>query len=453
MSMNTRQHSASAARTSAEHGQFCHIVMFSGSRPILLLAAMLLLPGLCYAARSAKPDSVRVSSAASAASGVAPAANPDASANADIAGIRTAAHAADADHDYLTAFGLWESLALQGDPEAEAKLGERYRHSPGREPDIEKSMYWLRRAADQGWAAAQLSIGLRYLTGPDLRFPGNPQASDILGTDPDPANPATPRPDARNLPQAAYWFEKLAAQGDARGRYNLGLLYLEGLGVVADHGRGVALVRQAAEQNLPQAQMTLFQIYSDGQYSVRNLHEADHWLEQAVLGNFGPARLARCEQSGNPGIGAEDLARAVAACHTLADGGSSVAMRRLGLIYAQGGPSLPPDLTQALHWLTLAAEKWDSEALIKLGEGYAGDPQGLPGLTVNLPLAWTYLRVAYWLHAPGAPELLKGLGARLSAREWHDTARFMREFSIAHPPPSGGWLNIDIPTRFTPVFY
>lgn len=67
--------------------------------------------------------------------------------------------------NYKTSRAYWQSLADQGNKEAQNYLGEIYERGLGTEPDYEKAAKWYRRAADQGFAPAQINLGKLYELG------------------------------------------------------------------------------------------------------------------------------------------------------------------------------------------------------------------------------------------------------------------------------------------------
>jgi TPR repeat protein len=73
--------------------------------------------------------------------------------------------------------------------------------------DVAEAVRWYRKAADQGYAAAQYDLGRAY----DL---GDGVAKDNV--------------------EAARWWQKAAEQGIAKAQYNLGLAYHSGAGVTKD---------------------------------------------------------------------------------------------------------------------------------------------------------------------------------------------------------------------------
>lgn len=76
--------------------------------------------------------------------------------------------------------------------------------------DDVQAAQWFSKAAEQGDANAQRSLGLAYAKGEGL---------------------------PRNYAQAAQWFRKAAEQGDADAQFYLGNTYNGGLGLPRDHVR------------------------------------------------------------------------------------------------------------------------------------------------------------------------------------------------------------------------
>ena len=90
-----------------------------------------------------------------------------------------------------------------------------------RDKDEDEAAQWYQKAAEQGHAEAQASLGLMYVLGRDV-----------------------PKDEAK----AVQWFQKAAKQGNANGQAALGWMYMEGRGVIRDKDKGCALLRDSAEQ-------------------------------------------------------------------------------------------------------------------------------------------------------------------------------------------------------------
>ncbi len=130
---------------------------------------------------------------------------------------------------------------------------------------------------------------------------------------------------AQNFEKAAVWFRESAEQGVANARYNLGVLYHQGLGVERDLGRALFWYREAAKLNHPEAQYNLGIAHIEGIGT-----DYDPMLAAAYF-----------ERAGNQGI--------------------MEASYNLGLIY-ENGLLGEPDQEEALLWYSIAADGGNGDA-------------------------------------------------------------------------------------------
>ena len=114
---------------------------------------------------------------------------------------------------------------------------------------------------------------------------------------------------------------QLAKQGDARARFMVGLMYLQGRGgVPQDYAQAAVWFRLAADQGDASAQYSLGNIYREGEGVPQDDVQAVKWF-----------RLA-------------------------ADQGNGPAQYNLGDMFAQG-KGVPQDDVQAMKWYRLAADQ------------------------------------------------------------------------------------------------
>ena len=66
---------------------------------------------------------------------------------------------------YHSALRIWMPLALDGDADAQNRVGEIYARGLGARPDYEEAALWYRRAAQQGLERAQINLGFLYEKG------------------------------------------------------------------------------------------------------------------------------------------------------------------------------------------------------------------------------------------------------------------------------------------------
>src|SRR5215471_5099468 len=64
--------------------------------------------------------------------------------------------------DYATALKVWLPLANEGDKVAQTYVGEIYEKGLGVQPDYARAIEWYQKAAEQGYARAQINLGYLY---------------------------------------------------------------------------------------------------------------------------------------------------------------------------------------------------------------------------------------------------------------------------------------------------
>ena len=122
--------------------------------------------------------------------------------------------------------------------------------------DYERAMYWYRRAAIQGHAGAQTTLGVMYHFGQGVT-----------------ANPT----------QAAYWYTHAATQGNHVAKSNLGIAYIQGQGVTQSYQQAEYWFRRSAEQNNASAQVNLAWIYENGLVGDPNIEQSFYWNHRAAM--------------------------------------------------------------------------------------------------------------------------------------------------------------------------
>ncbi len=96
---------------------------------------------------------------------------------------------------------------------------------------------WFRKAADQGYASAQLYLGWSYDAGKGV---------------------------TKDHAKALKWTRRAADQGLVEAQFNLGVMYANGNGVIKDYAEAVKWYRRAADQGLVEAQYNLGLMYANG---------------------------------------------------------------------------------------------------------------------------------------------------------------------------------------------
>lgn len=86
----------------------------------------------------------------------------------------------------------------------------------------------------------------------------------------------------KNYEEAVKWYHKAAEQGNADAQYTLGLCYAKGQVVEQDYPKAVKWYRKAAEQGNAAAQNNLGWCYYYGQGEEQNYAEAVKWFNKAA---------------------------------------------------------------------------------------------------------------------------------------------------------------------------
>jgi hypothetical protein len=120
---------------------------------------------------------------------------------------------------------------------------------------MKKVLEWYRKAAAQGYAGAQYSLGGMYANGEGV---------------------------AQDDAQALEWTRKAAEQGNAEAQFNLGFMYREGLGVPKDYAQAAEWFRKAAKQRIAEAQFNLGIMYADGEGVPQDYAQAHMWFNLAA---------------------------------------------------------------------------------------------------------------------------------------------------------------------------
>ena len=147
----------------------------------------------------------------------------------------------DVPEDDARAASWYRKAAEQGDAEAQTILASMYADGRGVPEDDVQAVSWLRKAAEQGNAVAQNNLGFMYANGEGVPKDAN---------------------------QAVIWRRRAAEQGDAGAQYNLGFMYAYGEGVPEDDVQAYAWFNLAAAQGLEkgeQAKATLRQEMTQAQ--------------------------------------------------------------------------------------------------------------------------------------------------------------------------------------------
>ncbi|TCK05852.1 hypothetical protein CLV83_2786 [Marinobacterium mangrovicola] len=171
----------------------------------------------------------------------------------------------------------------------------------------------------------------------------------------------------------------LSIDGSARAeaRFNLGILYDDGLGVEADLHRALAYYREAALAGSRSASYRLGLLYLRDPRMATDIDEARYWLSRAALdGDADAAKLLQgMTDNSTTGDGMQkaeallldgESRQAVELLTQLAQQGDPAAINRLAWIY-ESGVHVEKDLNRAAELFLQAAELGDASSQYALG--------------------------------------------------------------------------------------
>lgn len=148
-----------------------------------------------------------------------------------------------------------EMEAFEGKGEAQHDLAALYSSGTNNvKQDYLKAAYWFLQAAENGVSNARYNLGVLYHQG--------------MGVEQD-------------INQAIYWYSRAAELGHPEAQYNLGIANIEGIGTNYNPKLAVAYFRQAAQGGVAEAAYNLGLILENGLLGDENLEEAIYWYAKA----------------------------------------------------------------------------------------------------------------------------------------------------------------------------
>jgi TPR repeat protein len=82
----------------------------------------------------------------------------------------------------------------------------------------------------------------------------------------------------KDYPTAVKEWRPLAEKGDSPSQFNLGLMYVDGLGVPQDYNQALNWFERSAQQDYAKAQLNLGAMYASGKGIKRDYIQAYKWL-------------------------------------------------------------------------------------------------------------------------------------------------------------------------------
>jgi TPR repeat protein len=296
------------------------------------------------------------------------------------------------------ALALFAAAALGGNVEAAFKSGECYANGAGTPGDMFEAAHWYMRAAQTGHSQAQCRLAKLYLSGlPQIAPAGESlfAGREILeNADYDAAllwaHPAAQAREAeaqamlghiftsgperlRDAEAALFWYKKSAVQNCPQGLLGHGIALLLRAKAADEFIYAQAELERAAKAGLPAAHYLLGYCAEGALGMAKNAAQAgEHYKIAAQAGiAAAQARLgALLIEDGNMFNGEIWLRRAALR-------GDCQSALSLAEIYANPRDNLPPNHTEAAHWVELAAQAGSAVAQAALGEHYVSG-RGVP---------------------------------------------------------------------------
>lgn len=153
-----------------------------------------------------------------------------------------------------------------------------------------------------------------------------------------------------NYAQAFNIWKPLAEAGNADAQYNVGLLYMKGLGVEKNSRTARQLFMAAAKQGQPDAQYNLGLMYYNGTTVFRSDKDAFLWWEKAAAQNHAPAQYNLGIMYGYGIWVGQDVNKALELWQISATQGNQDAVRALIRIYDEGKLGVKKDRQKADYW-------------------------------------------------------------------------------------------------------
>jgi TPR repeat protein len=194
-------------------------------------------------------------------------------------------------------------------------------------PSLVSDNSW-RQLAEEGYAFAQVNLGMSYAVG---------QAGV-----------------AKDYGEAVRWFRKAAAQNNPLGQLYLGNMYLGGLGVAKSPVEALRWYRMAATQGNAAAEFYVGNMYGKGEGVPKDESEAARWHLKAAEQGHEAAMIALGISYGLGRGVPQDHAEAYRWLRRCAERGNAMAAFRLAKIYAQG-QGVPQDYVAAYTWMKIGA--------------------------------------------------------------------------------------------------
>jgi TPR repeat protein len=274
----------------------------------------------------------------------------------------------------------WRKAADNGNAIAQYNIAVCYAKGIGMTKDYTEAVKWWRKAAEQGHAESQVCLGCCYARHDidfaafalaayePVRYHGDLSECYSSGG----GLPVDGK-------EASIWWRKAAENGNARAQYSIGRSsIIPKNNGECDCTEAVKWYRKAAEQGYANAQLDLAQCYGNGQGVPMDQGEALKWYRKAAEQGdahtqvqFGWCYIRGGVGLPKPGKGVPlDGTEAAKWFRKAAEQGDPEGQGMLGWCYSKG-TGVPLDYTKAVEWSLLSAEQGGTNAQTLLADFYA----------------------------------------------------------------------------------
>jgi len=167
-------------------------------------------------------------------------------------------------------------------------------------------------------------------------FSGNPEAQHDLAALYTAGQEGVPQ----NFEKAFFWFMESGKENVANSRYNLGVLYQQGLGTLKNIERAMDMYRSAALLGHPEAQYNLGIAYAEGIGVPYSIESAVHYFEQSAVTGVPESAYNLGLIYENGLVGQKDNNKALFWYNLASDHNNVEAQNALGQLTAKLGLSL-----------------------------------------------------------------------------------------------------------------
>jgi len=151
----------------------------------------------------------------------------------------------------------YQKNAENSGPTSQYNMGVVYQQGlNGEKFDLDKAVYWFKKAAEQGEEEAQANLGIIYYT-EGTKYTNIPKALDI--------------------------FSELSKKDNRVALNFLGRMYKDGVGVKQDNNKAFNLFNRAALLGDLSAQFNLGNMYFNGEGTPLDYEKAAYWYNKAII--------------------------------------------------------------------------------------------------------------------------------------------------------------------------